>query len=286
MYYINKLVGLALITCTLFLGACNQMTLLNPKGPIAEEEIFLIYIAFALMLFVVVPVFIMVIWFSIKYRASNKKASYKPKWAGSTKIEWAIWLVPVAIVVALSYFTWTRTFQLDPYLPIKHSEKAINIEVVSMDWGWLFIYPDYKLAIVNKLVFPANTPLNFKLTSSSVMTSFFIPQLGSQMYAMAGMQTQLNLMADTTGTFEGQNQEFSGPGYEDMHFRVISTTSKKFKKWVNEIKTSPDTLSFERYEQLIKPKLKYTITNFSSVETGLFDHILSRYKGWMGDIEK
>ena len=270
--------SLALILSTLFIISCNHFSLFSAKGPIAEEEILLIKIAFALMLIVVVPVFIMAFWFTIKYRASNTNTSYKPKWANSIKIEWAIWLVPFAIIIALSFLTWRKTYQLDPYKPIASHEKAVDIEVVSIDWAWLFIYPDYNIASLNKLVFPAKSPLSFKLTSATVMTSFFIPPLGSQMYAMAGMQTRLHLMADETGTFEGHNQEFSGLGYENMHFKAVATNPNQFKAWINTVKQSTDTLDLVRYKQLDKPNANHPVTYFSYVDSGLFDYILSKYR--------
>ena len=274
--------SLVLLSGALFMSGCNHIVLFNPKGPVADREISLIILAFAFMLIVVVPVFIMAIWFSIKYRESNTKSTYKPRWANSTKIEWAIWMVPVLIVILLSYHTWSKTHQLDPYKPLDFPGKEIQIEVVSMDWGWLFIYPDYDMATVNELVFQVNTPLSFKLTSSTVMTSFFIPQLGSQMYAMAGMQTRLHLMAEETGTFEGQNQEFSGKGYENMHFRVIAATPEEFRKWVNKVKTSSETLSIARYNELSMPNLNYAVTYYSSVDSDLFQYILSKYMGGYG----
>jgi cytochrome o ubiquinol oxidase subunit II len=262
------------------------MLLLEPMGPIGEAERFLIIAAFVLMLIVVVPVFVMVFWFSLRYRASNTKAAYTPKWNYSAKIDLVVWLVPVAIVAALAYFAWTRTFQLDPYKPIDPAVNPIRIEVVSLDWNWLFIYPDYDIAVVNQLVFPANVPLSFRLTSDTVMTSFFIPQLGSQMYAMAGMQTRLHLMADEPGTYAGQNQEFSGRGYADMQFKAVATSREKFDGWVEKAKQSPDKLDLARYRQLRKPTVGGRVTYFSSVKPHLFDHIMSRYMGWMGETVK
>jgi cytochrome o ubiquinol oxidase subunit II len=276
------LLRLVLLSGTLFLSGCNHIVLFDPKGPVADQEISLIILAFALMLIVVVPVFIMAIWFSIKYRESNTRSTYKPRWAGSTKIELAIWMVPVLIVAVLSYHTWTKTHQLDPYKPLGIPGEEIQIEVVSMDWGWLFIYPDYDIATINELVFPVDAPLSFRLTSSTVMTSFFIPQMGSQMYAMAGMQTRLHLMAEETGTFEGQNQEFSGKGYENMHFRVIAATPEEFRKWVNKVQASPETLDLARFNELSMPKLNFAVTYFSSVDSDLFRYILSKFKGGYG----
>ena len=274
--------GLAAFCATAFMAGCRHMPLLDPKGPIGDAQLQLIIITFGLMLIVVVPVFVMVFWFARKYRASNTKATYAPKWRYSARIDGVIWLVPVAIVIILAYFTWTGTFRLDPYKPIASVREPLTIEVVSLDWKWLFIYPEQGIAVVNQLVFPANVPLSFRLTSDSVMTSFFIPRLGSQMYAMAGMQTRLNLMADEPGVYTGHNQEFSGRGYADMHFRAIATTPGDFQAWIEKARQSPDILDADRFAQLRKPTTGNPVTFFSSVAPGLFMQVVTAYRGWMG----
>ena len=241
--------------------------------------------AFALMLIVVVPVFVMVVWFAVRYRASNVKADYRPAWANSVWIERVIWTVPLLIVIALSYLTWTKTHRLDPYRPIASAVKPLHIDVVSLDWNWLFIYPDYGIAAVNELVLPANVPLSFRLTSASVMTSFFIPRLGSQMYAMAGMQTRLHLMADEPGTYRGRNLEFSGHGYADMHFDAVVKTPEKFDAWLGEARQSSNVLDMAAYEKLSAPQARHPETVYTGVVPGLFDHVLKRYRGWMGGDE-
>jgi len=274
--------GIGVLWASAFMTGCRHAPLLDPKGPIGESQRFLIMTTFGLMLIVVVPVFILVVWFSRKYRASNSKATYMPKWAYSAPVDLVIWLVPVAIVVALAYFAWTDTFRLDPYRPIASDRAPLTIEVVSLDWKWLFIYPEQDIAVVNRLVFPANVPLRFKLTSDSVMTSFFIPSLGSQMYAMAGMQTRLNLMADEPGVYTGHNQEFSGRGYADMHFKAIATTPEEFQAWMDKVRQSSDSLDAARFAQLRKPTTASPVTFFASVEPGLFQRILNTYRGWRG----
>lgn len=280
----NQLVfGLGLAFISFFLSSCHQMVLFDSKGPIGEQEAFLLNMAFLLMLIVVIPVFVMVLWFSLRYRASNTRATYKPKWAHSTQIEWAIWFIPIAIIVVLSYLTWTSTYELDPYKPIESTVKPIHVEVVSMDWNWLFIYPDYDIAVLNELVFPVNAPISFRLTSASVMTSFFIPQLGSQIYVMAGMQTKLNLLANEQGVYHGQNQEFSGLGYEGMYFDAKAVSNDQFESWVQKIKQANDTLSQARFDQLAQPHLSYPVSYFSPVEKNLFDNLMGKYMDWMGE---
>lgn len=283
LHKLFKLIGL--LAAGVFLGSCSNMIALNPKGPIARDETFLIYTAIGLMLIVVIPVFVMVFWFARRYRASNKKATYQPQWGHSTVIELFIWLIPIAIIAVLSYLTWTRTIKLDPYKPIEGQEQSLRVEVVSMDWNYLFIYPDYNIASVNELVIPSNTPLSFRLTSSTVMTSFFIPQLGSQVYAMAGMQTWLHLLAEDTGTYRGQNMEFSGPGYHTMHFKVLTETPEEFSQWVEKAKQSPDSLSMDEYHKIDQPASDYPVTTYSSVMPGLFDHIMSPFMDWMGTMD-
>ena len=264
-------------------SSCSGVPLLDPKGPVGNEEKFLILISLGLMLIVVIPVLVLTLWFSVHYRATNKKATFKPNWEGSPKIEAIVWLIPFVIVAVLSYLTIKETGELDPYRPIASSKAPIKVEVISLDWNWLFIYPDYDVATVNKLVVPVGTPLSFDLTSASVMTSFFIPQLGSQMYAMAGMVTHLNLLASETGIYQGQNQEFSGDGYVTMHFPVNVETREAFDAWVREAKSGGDALDAQRYAALSSPQINYPATSFSSVEPGLFDHLVGRFRDWMGD---
>jgi cytochrome o ubiquinol oxidase subunit 2 len=254
------------------------MLLFDPKGPIGEAERFIIIAAIVLMLIVVIPVFVMSFWFSRKYRASNAKATYMPKWSYSRKIDLVVWLVPVAIITALGYLAWSGSHRLNPYKPIDPGVKPISIEAVSLDWKWLFIYPDHHIATVNELVFPAKVPLSFKITSDTVMTSFFIPQLGSQIYGMAGMQTRLHLVAAEPGVYYGQNQQFSGRGFSDMYFKAIAVSPEQFEAWVQKTKQSPDKLDLARFEALAKPSLGYPVTYFSSVERDLFDHVIRKYK--------
>jgi cytochrome o ubiquinol oxidase subunit 2 len=230
------------------------------------------------MLIVVIPVHILTVWFTRKYKASNIKATYAPKWSSSAMIDLVVWLVPVAIVMALGILAWNETHRLNPYTPIDRSAKAVAIEAVSLDWKWLFIYPDYRIATVNELVFPAKVPLSFRITSDTVMTSFFIPQLGSQMYAMAGMQTRLHLMADEPGVYDGQNQQFSGRGFSTMHFHAIAVPQEQFDAWVQKTKQSPQRLDLARFEELAKPSIGHPVVHFSSVQPDLFDLTISKYR--------
>jgi len=276
-------VGLLSLGAAIFLSGCSTILLFNPKGPVGESEKFLILAAIGLMAIVVIPVFIMTFWFSRKYRAANTASTYMPKWSYSGRIDLVMWAVPILIVIFLAYLAWTRTHALDPYKPIASPHEPITIQAVSLDWKWLFIYPDYNIATVNQLAFPAKVPLSFKLTSATVMTSFFIPQLGSQMYAMGGMQTQLHLLADKPGTYAGHNNQISGLGYANMHFQAHAVSPEEFQSWVEKIRQAPEKLDRNRYEQLTKPNDGYyPVTYFSAVEPDLFLHILRTFNPTWG----
>lgn len=274
---------LGLLILPLLLTGCSKLIVLNAKGPIGQEEATLIYKSIGAMLIVIVPVFIMTYLFVKRYRASQNADDYDPDFVHSTGVELVIWLVPIMIVAFLSYLVWIKTHELDPYKPLASDHDQLNIQVISLDWNWLFIYPDHNIAMINELVIPEKVPLSFRLTSATVMTSFFIPQLGSQMYAMAGMQTQLHLMADETGTFEGHNIEFSGEGYDTMHFKVIAKPKQEFDAWVNQAKQQNNQLDMAAFNTLSRPNTDYPVTIFSPVEPGLFNHVMQSFMGWMGD---
>ncbi|NUT83472.1 ubiquinol oxidase subunit II [Pseudomonas sp. NA13] len=273
-----RLLGLLPLLGTLLLGGCN-MTLLDPKGQVGLDERNLIITATLLMLLVVVPVIVMTFLFAWKYRATNTKATYTPKWSHSTKIEVAVWTIPVLIIIALGYITYKSTHALDPYRPLDSDVKPITIEVVSMDWKWLFIYPEQGIATVNKIVFPAHTPINFKVTSDTVMNSFFIPGLGGQIYAMAGMQTKLHLIANQNAELDGISANYSGAGFTGMKFKAIATTQEDFDAWVNDVKKAPKQLEKAEYEALSKPSQNNPVELYSSVTPNLFQTIIDKYEG-------
>jgi len=281
--FFRSLRVLGLSVFAMLMTGCSKLVVLNSKGLIGQEETTLIYMSIGAMLIVIVPVFVMTYLFVKRYRASNNNADYQPNWVHSTKVELVIWLVPLMIVAFLSYLVWVKTYELDPYKPIVSDNKQLNIQVISLDWNWLFIYPDYNIAMVNELVIPEKVPLSFRLTSATVMTSFFIPQLGSQMYAMAGMQTRLHLLANETGTYEGHNIEFSGEGYDTMHFRVVAKTMKGFEEWVSQAKGKNKQLDLAAYSKLSQPRPNYPVTIFSPVEPALFHHVMKSFMGSMGD---
>ncbi|MCU1725873.1 ubiquinol oxidase subunit II [Pseudomonas sp. 7P_10.2_Bac1] len=273
-----RLLGLLPLFGTLLLGGCN-MTLLDPVGQVGIEERNLIITATLLMLLVVVPVILMTLIFAWKYRASNKNATYAPKWSHSTKIEVVIWTVPILIIIALGVITYKSTHALDPYRPLESDVKPVTIQVVALDWKWVFIYPEQGIATVNKIVFPANTPINFRITSDSVMNSFFIPGLGGQIYAMAGMTTQLHLIANKNAEMDGISANYSGAGFTGMKFKAIATSEADFNAWVDEVKASPKQLDNAEYAALEKPSENNPVELYSSVTPNLFQLIIDKYEG-------
>lgn len=262
----------------LLLAGCN-LIVFNPKGHVAEQERDLIILATGLMLLVVIPVIVMTFLFAYRYRATNKKAIYKPSWASSHKIEAVVWGFPLVIVLILGIVTWKTTHLLDPYRPLDSDVAPLNVQVIATDWKWLFIYPDLGIASVNELAIPVHTPISFTVTSDAAMTSFFIPALGGQIYAMAGMQTKLHLIANETGQFRGIAANYNGPGFSDMHFSTLSSTPQQFEQWVENVRAAPANLDRAAYDALAKPTMRHPVTHYSSVDAALFQNIVDKYEG-------
>ena len=215
----------AALVAICLVDACRGAGVLDPQGPVAGAERLILLNATAIMLVVVVPVIVLTLAFAWWYRASNKRATYSPDWSYSGHIELVVWSIPAMVVILLAGVAWTGSHELDPPRKLKSDAKPIRIEVVSLDWKWLFIYPDQEVAAVNELVVPIGTPVEFMLTSATVMNAFFVPQLGSQIYTMPGMTTRLNLMADAPGDFPGLSSNFSGDGFSDMRFVVHAVSA-------------------------------------------------------------
>lgn len=283
---IRNLCNIALTSAVLALSGCKG-GILDPKGQIGIDEKNLIIIATVLMLLVVIPVIVMTLYFAWKYRDTQNHEIYAPKWAHSNKIEAVVWAVPIVIVLILGVLTWKSTQDLDPYKPLEGKGKHLTVEVVSLNWKWLFIYPEQGIATVNELVFPANVPVEYKITSESTMNSFFIPQLGSQIYSMAGMETKLHLIANEPGTFKGFSANYSGAGFTGMKFNAIATPTKaNFEQWVSNIKAQDNSLTKARYDELAKASENNPVTYFSNVDDGLFHTIVMKYMQAHGDMNK
>ncbi|ACI50056.1 ubiquinol oxidase, subunit II [Gluconacetobacter diazotrophicus PA1 5] len=277
-----RLSNLLCLSSAFLLAGCDWVTL-NPKGVIGVQEKSLILSATYAMLLVVVPVIVLTLLFAWQYRQSNTSAEYLPKWAHSNKIEVVIWLVPSLIILFLAVLTYQTCHSLDPYRPIddETNVKPIHVDVVALDWKWLFIYPDEGIATVNQMAFPVNTPVDFRITSDSVMNSFFIPQLGSQVYAMAGMRTQLHLIANEAGNYLGESANFSGRGFSDMQFRALAMSNDDYNAWVQKVKASSEQLDGSNYPKLAAPSEKNPVEYFSHVSSSFFDGIVAKYNNGM-----
>ncbi|WP_414446895.1 ubiquinol oxidase subunit II [Burkholderia sp. 22PA0099] len=267
------LLGAGLLVC---LSGCN-MDVLDPKGSVGVAEKALIWTSTWVMLIVVIPVILLTLFFAWRYRASNRSATYAPKWSHSTAIEVVIWTIPTLIILYLGILTWNTSHELDPYKPLESNVKPINVEVVALDWKWLFIYPDLGIATVNQLAIPVGTPVNFRITSDSVMNSFFIPQLGTQIYAMAGMQTRLHLIADEAGDYAGLSANYSGQGFSDMKFRTLAQSQGDFDAWVQKVRASQQSLDMTEYATVAKPSEKDPVRFFSTIDPRLFNNIVGKY---------
>ena len=236
---------LSLSTLAALLTGCGgDMVLLNSKGPVAEGQSNLMLTAIYLMLLVVIPSALMALWFGWKYRASNKDADYKPTWAHSTAIEVVVWGIPVIIIGILAALTWWGSHEYDPYKPLKSEKAPLTVQVIAEQFKWIFIYPEQGIATVNEMRFPEKTPVSLRITSNFTMNSFFIPALGGQIYAMAGMQTHLNLLADELSPaegFRGFSSNYSGYGFSQMRFRAHSVTDTQFAEWVSAVKAGNGT---------------------------------------------
>jgi cytochrome o ubiquinol oxidase subunit 2 len=261
---------------SLALAGCEQLIVLDPKGVVADGTSTLLIDSFIIMLPIVVPTILAALAFGWWYRSSNRRADFQPSFVESGKIEIVTWSVPLLTIMLLGSVAWIGSHDLDPAKPLSN-EKPLNVQVVSLDWKWLFIYPDQNVASVNRLVIPAAVPIRFTLTSASVMNAFFIPQLGSMIYTMNGMATQLNLQADEPGAFMGLSTMFSGNGFADMHFRTEAVPKSDFDAWAKETANGDGpTLSSQAYEDLSVQSTNVAPFAYSSVERGLFDKIVTQ----------
>ncbi|MGH7192393.1 MAG: COX aromatic rich motif-containing protein, partial [Candidatus Saccharimonadales bacterium] len=237
----------------------------------------LIVFALGLSLIVVIPVYILLFSFAWRYREGNhKKAKYNPELSGNRWAEGVWWLIPTVLITILSVVAWDSSHTLDPYRSLDSGVRPIRIQVVAMDWKWLFIYPEQHVASVNLFQFPKGTPLDFQITSDAPMNSFWIPQLGGQIYAMPGMVTQLHLQADRTGNFNGWSANISGDGFARMTFVARSSSKASYEAWLDQLRRSPDRLDVAAYEQLSRPG-ESSFRYYSSVQSGMFDAQVMKY---------
>jgi cytochrome o ubiquinol oxidase subunit 2 len=258
------------------LTSCQRAGVLDPQGPVSAAEKLILINATGIMLVVVVPVIVLTLAFAWWYRASNKRAVFRPDLVYSGSIELVVWSIPAMVVILLAGVAWIGAHELDPKLKLQSDVAPVRIEAVSLDWKWLFIYPDVKVATVNQLVVPVGTPIEFTLTSASVMNAFFIPQLGSQIYTMPGMSTHLNLLAGHAGDYPGLSSHFSGDGFSDMRFAVHAVPAPEFERWLAHARSGTSSLSTSAYTELARPSKDVAPQTYADVDPMLYDYILGQ----------
>jgi cytochrome o ubiquinol oxidase subunit 2 len=277
--------GLLLLPALLALAGCNTVVL-NPAGDIAKQQGQLIVVSTLLMLLIIVPVIVLTLIFAWRYRKSNTAAKYEPNWDHSTRLELIIWGAPLLIIIVLGLITWISTHILDPYRPLERisanqkvaeGTKPLEVQVVALDWKWLFIYPEQGIASVNELVTPVDVPIHFKITASTVMNAFFIPSLAGQIYAMPSMQTELHAVMNKPGVYDGMSSNYSGAGYSYMNFKYHAVSQQEFNNFVQKTKSSAaDKLDRTGYLALEKPSEREPVHYYGSVEPKLFSAVVNR----------
>ncbi len=278
----KTVVGVVIAVFILFIAATYlrsaNIPVLEPAGPIGQKEKRLIVEAVLLSLVVVIPVYVMLVGFAWRYREGNKKAKYSPELDGSRPLESIWWGVPIILITILAVIAWRSSHELDPFRSLSSTKPPLDIQVVALDWKWLFIYPQQDVASVNYFRMPVDRPINFQITSDAPMNSFWIPQLGGQIYAMSGMATQLHLEATKTGDYLGESANISGEGFADMHFTAAATSQPDFDAWVRGLKKSPNILGQTAYDRLARPGHDNLVAYYASAQAGLFDQIVNKYE--------
>jgi cytochrome o ubiquinol oxidase subunit 2 len=268
----SLLVGVLISAATL--SGCTE-GILDPKGPIAAAERQILLNALGIMLAIVIPTILATLGVAWWFRSSNTRARYLPDFTYSGRLEMLVWSIPAMTVLLVGGVAWVGSHDLDPRKPIASTATPVRVQVVSLDWKWLFIYPDQGIASVNQLTIPVGTPVRFELTSSGVMNSFFVPQLGGQIYTMAGMMTRLHLQADHPGTYPGLSANYSGSGFADMRFNVDAVPAENFAQWVDATRGAGPELDAQAYADLAKPSSAVVPFTYRAVAPGLFNGILS-----------
>lgn len=271
------LLFLGVVALTLWYINTHNIPVLDPKGMIGQKERDLIVTASLLMLIVVIPVFILLWAFAWKYRADNDKSTHAPDWEHNSIAEYCWWGVPVIIVIVLGVLTWKSSHELDPFKSIESTEKEMVVQVVALQWKWLFIYPDLGIATVNYVQFPEKTPVRFDITADAPMNSFWIPQLGGQIYAMPAMRSKLSLIANEVGSYRGVSANISGDGFAGMTFTAKASTPAEFTAWVGEVKKSGKPLTMQTYKALAQPSQYDPVSVYVLGQKDLFECILMKY---------
>lgn len=274
---VSCFVAFAIIAALVFVTQGREIPVLDPHGTIADQQRVLILITVGLGVFVVVPVFILLFAILWKYRAGNTKAKYEPELEGNKGLEVLWWGIPCLIILVLAVITYVSTHALDPYKKLESDKTPVKVQVISLNWNWLFLYPDSGTATLNYMNIPENTPINLELTSDAVMNSFWVPALAGQVYTMNGMQTKLHIMADKTGTYNGSTANISGEGYADMRFKVNAMSEAAFKTWISKAGTSSNMLTAESYAELAKSDESQPETTYKLMAPSLFDDVIMKY---------
>jgi cytochrome o ubiquinol oxidase subunit II len=275
--YKNFIKASFLSSAAFALSGCD-LGILDPKGPVGRGDSAILIDALLIMLVIAIPTILVAYWMAWRYRASNTKATYRPEWAYSGRIEAVVWSIPTLTIMFLGGVIWFGCYRLDPFNPLPSKTSPLEVQVVALDWKWLFIYPGENIATVNKLTIPAGKSVHFSITSASVFNTFFIPQLGSMVYAMPGMISQLYLQADQPGTFMGESAHFSGDGFSDMNFQVRSVTDQDFATWVKQIQANGPELNRASYDALARQSQNVKPYGYKAIDSSLFHEIA------MGDI--
>src|SRR5215470_13809508 len=272
------------LACSAMLGGCD-MVVLRPSGYVAAQQGQLVVISTLLMLLIIVPVIVLTLVFAWHYRASNTKAHYTPDWDHSIQLELVIWAGPLLIIIALGAITWIGTHTLDPFRgltridasrPLSIEAEPLNIEVVALDWKWLFIYPEHGVAVVNELAIPVDIPVHFTITSSSVMNAFYVPAMAGMIYAMPSMATTLHAVINKRGEYEGFSANYSGGGFNNMRFKLLGVSAGEFDSWLQKARASKDELTREAYLELEKPSERAPVRRYGAVTIDLFDLVVNR----------
>lgn len=283
MPFIKNYRALLLAPVIALLAGCNAVVM-SPSGDVAAQQRDLIVISTVLMLLIIVPVIFLTLLFAWRYRQSNTKADYAPDWDHSTQLELVIWAAPLLIIIALGAITWISTHRLDPYRPLDRVSadkplaagvKPLEVEVISLDWKWVFFLPEQGIATVNELAAPVDRPIRFKLTSSTTMNAFYVPALAGMIYTMPGMQTELNAVINKPGEYKGMSSHYSGSGFSGMTFKFHGLSDADFDKWVAKAKAEGKPLTRDVYRELAKPSERNPVELFSTVEPGLYKRALN-----------
>lgn len=277
--FLSSFFAVAIIGLFVYVTKGRDLPVLNPQGTIADQQLILILITIGLGVFVVIPVFILLFFIAWRYREGNKKAKYDPELEGHRGLELLWWGIPCLIILALAIITVVSTRALDPYKELESNVKPVKVQVIALEWRWLFIYPDYNVATLNYLNIPKDTPINFEITSDAPMNSFWVPALAGQVYAMSGMRTKLHAMADTTGTFRGSSANISGDGYANMTFNVYSMNEADFATWTTKTMALPNLLTSDSYKEIARKSKDKTEQTYAVQAGSIFDEVIMKYMG-------